>query len=195
MVILEGIRRCGKSYTTSFVETNFPFYVVYKDEGINIIKGSPVDIDDYVVGRDLAYAQLISEMPTKAIKRLFFDRQYLSSYVYGQFYRNKYDKSFWVNHIKQVEEIYGKEFISQYLSIVFIELEDTDFEKIANIQRNKDSLETNDIDAYKRQYELYQEALEITTVPTYRMKAFQDVSYLTNYFTNIWRKTHIPVEF
>lgn len=194
MIILEGIRRSGKTYTTIFVRDNFPFYIVYKDEGIRLIKDTPVDIDDYVVGRDLAYAQFVKTLPEKAINRLFLDRQYFTSYVYGQFYRNKYDKQFWANHIRRVEAQYGDEFIEKFMSVVFIEMDEQDLKRAANTARYKDALESNTLDDYKRQYELYQEIFEITKVPIYRMKAFQNAAYLTDFFTALWKNTHIPAD-
>lgn len=190
MIILEGIRRSGKSFTTKFIEDYFPFYVVYKDDGVRLIKDSPIDIDDYVIGRDLAYAQFIKTMPEKAINRLFLDRQYLTSYVYGQFYRDKYDKEFWAKHIQKVEAQYGDDFIEKFMSILFIEMNEDDLVKAANLDRDKDDLEDNDIQSYIKQYELYQEVLSITKVPVYRMKAFQDSAYLTKFFSGLWKKTH-----
>lgn len=195
MVILEGTRRSGKSYTTKFIEDNFAFYNVYKDQGIRILQdtASLVDVDDYVIGRDLAYAQLMKIMPDKMIKRIFFDRQYLSSYVYGQFYRDKYNKQFWTDHIHRVEEVYGENFLKNSMMIIFIELESWHFEKIAKLNRKKDVFECDNIDSYKRQYELYQEVLDITQAPVFKMKAFQDLAYLTKFFTSVWKKNNTAI--
>lgn len=194
MIILEGIRRSGKTYTTDFVKDNFPFYIVYKDEGMSIIKNTPIDIDDYVIGRDLAYAQFVKTLPEKAINRLFLDRQYFTSYVYGQFYRNKYDKQFWADHIQRVESQYGDDFIKKFMSVLFIEMTEDDLKHAAKTARYKDELESDFIDDYKRQYELYQEVLEITKLPVHRMRAFQNNAYLTDFFTALWKKTHVPAD-
>lgn len=187
MIILEGIRRSGKTYTTEFVSQSFPFYIVYKDEGMRIIRDKPIDIDDYVIGRDLAYAQFAKTLPDKAVDRLFLDRQYFTSYVYGQFYRKKYDKEFWADHIRLVESHYGDYFIENFMSLVFIDMNEDDLKSVAKMSRKKDHLESSAFDDYKRQYELYQEALEITKVPVHRMKAFQSNDYLVKFFTQFLR--------
>lgn len=171
MVVIEGIRRSGKSHTLEVLGANKPDLYYYKDKGVMYAMKKSIDVDDYVIGRDLTYAQLFYNLPVAAFKNLVFDRQYWTSYVYGQFYRDKYNKEFWVDHIHSVENMYGE--LLENICIVLITLSDDDFKRIAEMQRQKDHLESADIDGYKRQYELYQELLDISNAAVVKLPAFQ----------------------
>jgi thymidylate kinase len=182
MYIIEGVRRSGKTHTLEIIDKFFIGYHFYKDLGMRLIKDSPIDTDDFSIGRDYALAQFILKIDSSSFENLLIiDRQYFSSYVYGQFYRHKYDKQFWKDHILKVEKIYG-DFINN-IKVIFIELTEEDFKFMAEMGRQKDWLEDSDINSYKAQYELYLEALEISKARIFKMKAFQGEGYI-NYFFN-----------
>lgn len=183
IIIIEGIRRSGKTFTIDVIRKYIPEYTLYKDEGIRIATERKWDIDNYATTRDLTYAIFLSKMPNLINSKLIFDRQYLSSYVYGQFYRSTYDKEYWTNHIKMIEEIYDEKL--QDITILFMSLTESDFKHMASLTRNKDHLETSEIDSYKRQYELYLEALEISNAKIVPIKAFQTEEYLVKVLKNI----------
>lgn len=180
MVIIEGIRRSGKTFVSEVIRKNFINVTVHKDEWMKHIYKN-VDIDDFVIGRDITYAQIIPKIKNNIF---VFDRQYISSYVYGQFYRKKYNKSFWKEHINKVEEIYG-DYIRN-ITIVFITLNEEDFKKVSAINRNKDKLETDNINDYIKQYELYFEAINnITKANIINLKYFSDEKTIINIFNDI----------
>lgn len=181
MLIIEGgCRKAGKSFTISVLRRAYPNFIFYKDNGMKFIADTEVDPDDYVIGRDLAYAQILPIIYDEfLINNLIFDRQYWSSYVYGQAWRSRYSKNFWVSHIRRVEDTYGEDFIKRHLKIIFITLSDADFDRIQKTTRNKDQWE--DISDYKRQYELYQELLSITSIKNiYFLPAFQTEETIVN---------------
>jgi thymidylate kinase len=181
MIILEGIRRSGKSFTLEVLEKAYGgVFTFFKDEGMRLIRGSTIDIDDYAIGRDCAYAQLCSK--TSFFERIVFDRQYISSYVYGQFYRNRYDKDFWVDHIKKVENIYGE----NKPKIIFLDLKKEDFERISEMNRSKDDLESSDISGYLKQYELYKDALSISKSSIFVMDSFKSKEYIEEFFRGVF---------
>lgn len=188
MIILESCRRAGKTYTCEKVEQYFSHIQIYKDFGIRIIKNinANIDIDDYAIGRDLAYAQFLPSLPNDLVSNLLIDRQYLSTCVYGICYRDKYDKKFWFEHIKRVEELYKN--MGMKISILFIELEQKDFHKIASMGRKKDWLEDDDEQGYHIQYELYEDFLAHTSFPIVRMKAFQDDEYIISKISEVLDK-------
>ena len=181
MVILEGIRSCGKTFTSDVISKVFPIRL-YKDLGIRMLKENNLktDVDDYSIGRDLAYAQFAKKIDKPTLDMLVFDRQYISSCVYGIHYRNRYDKEFWFNHLKMVESIYKKS--NTNVKILFIELESEDFKKIVEMKRKKDWLDTTDINDYIKQYLLYLDFLQYSSFPVIRMKAFQDEEYICKMF-------------
>lgn len=186
MIVIEGIRRSGKTHTVDIIKSNNKNLIFYKDLGVMYAMKNGIDVDDYVIGRDLSYAQLFSNTQPDIFNNIFFDRQYLSSYVYGQYYRDKYDKVFWRDHIRRVEELYAKAGILNKIEILFIQLSDTDIDNIHKIKRNKDHLEDENTDGYKRQYELYQEALSITSAKLNFIKGFKEEEYITKRFTEIY---------
>jgi len=186
LVILEGIRRSGKSHTIDIIKKNNLNLLFYKDHGVMYAMNNNIDVDDYVISRDLTYAQLFTETKPDFLNKIIFDRQYLSSYVYGQYYRNKYDKSFWRDHIKKVEELYYKADLLDHIKIVFIKLNDNELTNIAKMNRAKDQLEDNNLDGYKRQYDLYQEALLITKADVHYIEGFKDREYIIKRFTEIF---------
>lgn len=180
MVIIEGIRRSGKSHTFEVLEEHKPELYYHKDKGVIHAMKRGISVDDYVIGRDMTYAQLFYKLPTAAFKNIVFDRQYWTSYVYGQFYRDKYNKDFWMDHIHAVENEYAE--MLDNVCVVLITLKDTDFKYIAEMSRQKDHLESTNIDEYKRQYELYQELLDISNVAVVKMPAFQPETEILGLF-------------
>ena len=62
LVILEGIRRSGKSFTIDVLKKRSPNLVHYKDAGMRIIDHEIVDPDQYAIGRDFAYAQFLPKL-------------------------------------------------------------------------------------------------------------------------------------
>ena len=178
MVILESTRRSGKSYTCEKVEQYFSNIRIYKDFGLRILNkiNTKIDIDDYCIGRDLAYAQFIPTLPFEVENNLLLDRQYISTCVYGLYYRSKYNKQFWVKHLQRVEELYKN--IGTKVIILFIELTNKDFQRISSMGRKKDWLEEDGEQGYRNQYELYEFFLKETSFHIIRMKAFQDDEYI-----------------
>jgi len=185
LIVIEGIRRSGKTYLVDTIKNKNNDVIFYKDRGVMYAMKNNIDVDDYVIGRDLTYAQLFSNTKPDIFNNIVFDRQYLSSYVYGQYYRNKYNKVFWRDHIRKVENLYESAGILDQIKILFIELDESDFEKIANMNRNKDHLENNNIVEYKEQYYLYKEALSITKANVSYIKAFQDSEKINKRFNDI----------
>lgn len=62
MIILEGVRRSGKSFTTETITKRIPSVIQYKDLGMRLIDHALVDPDCYSIGRDLAYAQFLPKL-------------------------------------------------------------------------------------------------------------------------------------
>lgn len=178
-MIIEGTRSCGKSFTCDIIKENFPI-VLYKDLGIRYLNEtkSKVNVDDYSIGRDFAYAQVMSYVENK--DKIVIDRQYLSTCVYGIHYRNKYDREFWLSHIKSIEDLYKSKKVN--VKFLFINLMEEDFDRIVSINRKKDWLDTNDIEDYKSQYFLYKDFLKYVTFPIIEMKAFQNKEYIKEKF-------------
>jgi thymidylate kinase len=183
MIIIEGIRRAGKTFTINTIKKYCPGMIFYKDTGLEYAKELELDIDDYVISRDLTYSQLIPSLPKFANSNLVFDRQYYSSYVYGQFYRNKYSKEFWQEHVERVENEYD-EFLDNII-IMFLTLKNEDFRKIAEMDRQKDDLEDKDENSYLKQYELYNEVANISKARIYNLKAFQSEDYIKSEFEKV----------
>jgi len=187
LIILEGIRRSGKSHTIKILKKSISQLIFYKDLGMRIIVNKAIDSDVYAIGRDLAYAQFLPNLYRHGsykdfVERLFFDRAYWSSYVYGQAWRNNYSKTFWKNHIKLVEDIYG-DFLEN-IKIVFITLTKDDFQRIESIDRNKDQWEKTHTD-YKEQYDLYIELFGISKAKIYTLDGFKDDRYITSKIRHI----------
>ena len=178
MIIIEGIRRSGKTFTINTIQKHYTDWINYKDKGMRMIKDTEIDVDDYAIGRDMAYAQLFPTIPYIIFNRMLVDRQYWSSYVYGQFYRGKYDKEFWTDHITRVENLLFQENIQDHLHILLIRPEEDDFKRMSEMGRRKDWLEDEDIESYKRQWELYEELLEISAANVRFLKPFQDEEYI-----------------
>jgi hypothetical protein len=185
MIIIEGIRRSGKTYAINVLKKNFPHLILYKDLGIRITLNSGVDPDDYAVGRDLAYAQGIPTfVDWDVFPRIVFDRQYWSSYVYGQAWRKKYDKTFWKAHVVTVEDIWGV--VLKNVHVVLLTCDEDALLRIENMDRTKDEWEiTRD---FRKQYELYQELPSITKIPPeniHRLPAFMKDDYIADFFKQI----------
>jgi thymidylate kinase len=178
MIIIEGIRRSGKTYTLETVQRNFKDVIHYKDKGMRMIKDTEIDPDDYAIGRDMAYAQLFPTIPFIIFNRMIVDRQYWSSYVYGQFYRGRYDKEFWMEHIHRVENLLFQEGIDRHIHILLIKPDEDDFKRMAEMGRQKDWLEDDNIESYKQQWRLYEELLEISSANVRFLKPFQDEEYI-----------------
>jgi thymidylate kinase len=188
MIILEGVRQSGKTYAVNVLDKNFAHMLIYKDIGMRLIANSKVDPDDYAIGRDLAYAQSLPQMADDFLfqNNLIFDRGYWSSYVYGQAWRNKYDKDFWKEHISLVEKVWGDAL--NKVHIVFITLTPEDFTRIENMNRDKDVWDaTKD---FRNQYALYGEILNMTKVSKaniHLLPAFQKDEFIIDFFKQILR--------
>jgi thymidylate kinase len=181
MIIIEGIRRSGKSFIINALQKHYPDLIYHKDLGIRMIKDTPIDVDDYVIGRDLAFAQFLPKIETSNIDCLILDRQYWSAYVYGQFYRNKYDKAFWRDHIEKVEQTYGINWTRKNLNVVLLSPEPEDYKRLASMGREKDHLEDSDINSYLQQQSLYLEILEFTRAQVHLLKPFQTEEYIIDF--------------
>lgn len=188
MLIIEGVRKSGKSYTTNLL-SKFPHFLIYKDLGMRLIPGTKVDPDDYAIGRDFAYAQSLPSIADEYLfkNNLVFDRGYWSSYVYGQAWRDKYDKDFWKNHIIKIEETWGETL--NEIQVVLITLTEDDFVRIENMNRSKDVWDsTSD---FRKQYELYQEILNVTTLSKnniHFLPAFQSDEFIKDFFNKILQR-------
>jgi hypothetical protein len=170
MLILEGIRRSGKSFTLDVFEKYFSQPRCFKDFGIRAIKDLNICTDAYAIGRDLAYAQFLPTLPSSVVDNIIFDRQYISSCVYGLYYRNKYNKDFWIEHMKRIENLYSSAGLN--ITTVFLKLKDSDFHKIASMNRKKDDLEDDNELSYREQYDLYEELLNFSSFPVFELEAF-----------------------
>ncbi len=179
MIIIEGIRRSGKTHTVNLLKTIFNDVIFFKDASFANLNPS-LDPDSFAIGRDCAYAQFLPTLDKSYTDRLLFDRQYWSSYVYGQIYRDRY-QNFWENHIRNVEGIYG----DNLPKILFITLETEDIKRISNMDRTKDGLETTNEAIYLKQYIKYTELFGISNADIYMMKAFQDDEYIIEFFKHI----------
>jgi thymidylate kinase len=181
MVCIEGIRKSGKTYTIDVIRKNFPQVIVYKDLGIRDIAPKEVSIDDFSIGRDFTYAQCLPKLVGDAHKNIVFDRQYWSSYVYGQAWRNKYNNEFWTNHIHKVEETYGDWL--KNIHVVFITLTDSDFQRIEEMNRKKDRWDG--IADFEKQYDLYLEVVVKTKLPygnVHLLSAFSNDAFIIDFF-------------
>lgn len=178
MIIIEGVRRSGKSFTVEVIQKNYPDWVYYKDYGMRIIKDTEIDPDDYAIGRDMAYAQFFPKIPFIVFDRMFVDRQYWSSYVYGQFYRKRYSKEFWTEHIERVENTMFQEGVWEHIHILLIKPDGDDFKRIAEMGRQKDWLEDENIESYKQQWKLYEELLSFSSANVRFLRPFQDEEYI-----------------
>jgi hypothetical protein len=187
VVILESVRQGGKTYTANVLDKNFPHMLIYKDIGMRLIVNSKVDPDDYAIGRDLAYAQALPQMADEFLleSNLVFDRGYWSSYVYGQAWRNKYDKEFWRSHIALVEKIWGEAL--NKVHIVFLTLTQEDFGRIENMDRKKDAWDSTQ--DFRKQYSLYGEILNTTIIKKQNihfLPAFKNDEYIIDFFKKIF---------
>lgn len=184
MIILEGIRRSGKSFTTDLLKNKIPNLVHYKDIGMRLINHNVVDSDYYAIGRDFAYAQFLPKLrwDTYFTKRLLFDRAYWSTYVYGQCWRDNLSKTFLKDHIHKVEEVYG-DFLEQ-IKILFITLSEDDLKRIESMGRGKDQWDKTR-DDYRQQYDLYMELFDISKVRTFTLDAFQDEKHILDVFNKV----------
>jgi hypothetical protein len=176
MIIIEGPRKVGKSFTLETIQKYEPTTRVFKDLGIRILKDR-IDLDDYAISRDTTYAQFLPQF-MYLWDDIVFDRGYWSSYVYGQCWRNKYDKNFWIEHIKRVEDLYGT-FLSK-IKVLSFDLTEDDFKRIENTIRNKDGWEN--VSDYRLQYDLYKEVADISQVKKYFIKPFQSEEYIMKEF-------------
>jgi thymidylate kinase len=192
LIIIEGIRRSGKTHTIETIKESMTDRylppIFYKDKGVPFAMNNGLSVDDYVIGRDLAYAQFLSFVKPAEFQLLVFDRQYLTTYVYGQFYRSNYSKDFYKQHIEHVESFYKEAGLIKKMYTMFIKLKEKDFERIAEMDRKKDVLEDSDIEGYKKQYELYQEAMDITRTNVVELPAFQDENKILEVFSSIYGK-------
>jgi thymidylate kinase len=184
MIILEGIRRSGKSYTVDVLKNHIPNLIHHKDLGMRIIAQTPVDPDSYAMGRDFALAQFLPKLywNFEFTNRLLLDRAYWSTYVYGQCWRNNYGKTFFKNHIERVEETYG-EFLKE-IKIVFITLTKNNFNRIKGMGREKDQWEMTHVD-YDKQYELYQELFQISKAKIFTLNGFNSDDYIVKTFNKV----------
>jgi len=183
MIVIEGIRRCGKSFTVDALQKHFPNLFFFKDLGMRLIKDTPISPDDYAIARDLSYAQFLPHyFWSEEADNLVFDRGYWSTYVYGQCWRDKYNKQFWTDHIKRVEDIYGQ--FLQKVKFFSFELNDLDFERIEEMDRKKDIWDSTS-DNYRRQYELYREIAEISQAKKHFIKAFMPIDYIIKEFAHL----------
>lgn len=140
-----------------------------------------VNIDDIAIGRDLALAQFIAKLPSYVTDRYIFDRQYWSSYVYGQAWRDKYSKAFWEKHIQVVESYLL--YTNSKIKIVFLQLTENDFKRVESNNRKKDKWDlTTD---FRYQYDLYQEVIRLSKMEIHMMKAFQDDKYIIDFIRNV----------
>ena len=185
MVTIEGVRRIGKSFAIDVLKKYYPNLIYHKDLGIRMIKGAGVDIDDYVIGRDLTLAQFLPKIETSNLESLIFDRQYWSSYVYGQYYRKKYNKTGWKNHILNVEQVYGIDWIEKNMHIVLLSPEADDYKRLAGMNRKKDDLEDSNIDSYIIQQELYIEILSLSRAQVHLLKPFQNEEYIISFMKRL----------
>ena len=127
----------------------------------------------------MAYAQLFPKIPYKIFDRMVIDRQYWSSYVYGQFYRKKYSKEFWIEHITRVENLLLIQDIQrQHLHILLIRPDEDDFKRMADMGREKDCFEDNSIESYKQQWKLYEEILSFSSANVRFLKPFQNKEHI-----------------
>ena len=195
MIIIEGPRRVGKTYTVNTILEAHPDFVYYKDKGMRDIRErvEPVDPDDYAIGRDMAYAQFLPHLPYKILDRLVLDRQYWSSYVYGLFYRKKYSKEFWVQHIEEVEnKLFGdpveEDNLRKHINIILIHPSEEDFTRMADMGRQKDWLEDDEIDGYKTQWDLYMELVNISAANVIPLRAFQPKEEILEVVNKILRE-------
>jgi hypothetical protein len=183
MIIIEGPRRCGKSFTKDVLLKKFGNLILFKDLGMRIIKDTPIDPDDFAIGRDLAYAQFVPQFSwAPTFDRLVMDRGYWSSYVYGQCWRNRYNKNFWSEHLKRVEDFYGS--YLEKVKILVFHLNEDDFKRMESMDREKDVWEhTND---YRQQYELYSECAEKSQAKIFLIDAFQSEDYIARTFSEMF---------
>jgi len=165
------------------LQKSFANLIFHKDLGMRIIKGTSISPDDYAIGRDLALAQFIPHFYWEdTFNRLVVDRGYWSSYVYGQCWRDRYDKNFWTEHLKKVEGCYGA-FLKQ-LKIVLFRLTEEDFDRIENMNRQKDDWEG--INDYRKQYDLYKECIERSKARVYSLEAFKSEDYIVQTFSKVF---------
>lgn len=185
MIILEGIRRSGKTFTMDVLKENFKNMQVYKDVSMRIINHQSINADAVAMGRDFAYAQFIPQILSKSLSdHIIFDRGYWSSYVYAQCWRDEFTKEQMTEHVQKVEEQYGN--FMDNIKIVFIKVDAVDIERIEAMDRGKDRWEKTHSD-YREQYSLYTELPMISKANVYEMKAFQDEEYIVNKFKDILR--------
>jgi thymidylate kinase len=188
MFIIEGVRCSGKSFTADVVRKNFPDIQVYKDVGMRLIANKGIDPDDYAIGRDLAYAQSLPVlMDENMANTAVFDRQYFSSYVYGRAWRKRYDKEFWADHIRLVEDTYGP--FLEKITIVFLDLpgEET-LDKMKKMHRQKDKWDKT-LD-FKRQYKLYRNLWmnNITRAKVVHLPSFQTEDFIVKFFKGLFKQ-------
>lgn len=187
MYILESTRCGGKTFTADVIRKNFPDIQVYKDVGMRLIANKGVDPDDYAIGRDLAYAQSLPVLMDEYMSETaVFDRQYFSSYVYGRAWRKKYDKEFWADHIRLVEDTYGP-FLDK-ITIVFLDLADeTTLDKMKKMHRQKDKWDKT-LD-FKRQYKLYLNIINnITKAKVIFLPSFQTEDFIVKFFRGLFKQ-------
>lgn len=185
MYILESARSGGKSFTADVIRKNFPNVCVYKDVGMRLIGNKNIDPDDYAIGRDLAYAQSLPIlMDEHMTETAVFDRQYFSSYVYGRAWRKKYDKEFWADHIRLVEDTYGP--FLEKINIIFLDLPDeATLDRMKKMHRQKDKWD-NKLD-FKRQYNLYLYLINnITKAKVTFLPSFQSEDFIVNFFKSLF---------
>ena len=178
MIVLEGIRSSGKSFTLDVLKKNLPQLIFYKDLGMRIFP-KEVDPDDYAIALDYTYAQCLPKLVAPH-EHIIIDRLYFSSYVYGQAWRKTYDKKFWTNHIKTVEQMYGnflKEITFVYLSVSY-----DDLDRIKKMNRKKDQWDSKH--DFIRQDQLYTQLFNrgITKAKVLLLPAFQSEDFITQFF-------------
>jgi hypothetical protein len=183
--ILEGVRASGKSFTADIIRNKFPDIQVYKDAGMRLIANKSIDPDDYAIGRDLAYAQSLPIlMDDYMADTAVFDRQYFSSYVYGLAWRKKYDKEFWADHIRLVEDTYGP-FLKK-INVILLDLpNDETLERMKKMNRKKDKWDKT-LD-FKRQYKLYLKLVNnITRAKVVFLPSFQTEDFIVQFFKSLF---------
>ena len=147
-----------------------------------LISDANVDPDDFTIGRNFAYAQMMPELLSEyTLEHLVLDRQYWSSYVYGQAWRDKYDKQFWTEHIQDIEEQWG-EYLED-IKFILITPDEEDFKRAEELVRESDNWDYR-VD-YRNQHELYEEVFEISRANKFRMRPFQTKEYIIKVFKDI----------